>query len=283
MSLLRINHNISAMNTQRNLNVNSFNLGKTLQKLSSGFRINVAADGPADLIISEGLRAQISGLRAAIRNSQEASNWVGIAEGALKEVNDLLAGARALAIHAANSGVVTDEQVIADQSEMDNILATINRINDVTRFGNERIFQSAASAVHTFHIGEGGTTDDQVTVTVGDISVGGLGALGTVSAGGGFRLSFNPLSAIAAIDQGISMIASMRGTLGAFQKNTLQTNINSLSVALENVTATESYIRDTNMAEETSKFTKNQILVQAGVSVLAQANVVSQSVLQLLG
>jgi flagellin len=280
MSLLRINNNISALNTQRNLNVNSFNLGKSLQKLSSGFRINTAADGPADLIISEGLRAQIGGLKAAIRNTQEAANLVGIAEGALKEVSDLLVQARALAVHAANEGVVTSEQIAADQQELDNILNTIQRIRDVTRFAGESVLNGST---RVFHIGEGGTANDQVSVTIANVSVANIGTLGEVSVAGGNRLSLDALVPITDIDGAISVIASLRGGLGAFQKNTLQTNLNSLSVTLENVTATESYIRDTNMAEETSNFTKNQILVQAGVSVLAQANVVSQSVLQLLG
>jgi flagellin len=281
MSLLRIQNNIAAINTQRHLNYTTFNLNKTLQKLSSGFRINVAADGPADLIISEGLRSQISGIRAAIRNTQEASNWIGIAEGALKEVNDLLAGMRALAIHAANSGVVTAEQVAADQEEVNNILNTIDRINDVTRFAGESVF---TGSLRVFHIGEGGTSSDQVSIRVSLIatSVLAAGNLGSLRGGGTFAMSANPLSAIAIIDTAVSQVAILRGVLGAFQKNTLQTNINSLSVSLENVTATESFIRDTNMAEETSNFTKNQILVQSGVAMLAQANVVSQSVLQLL-
>jgi flagellin len=274
MSLLRVQNNISALNTQRNLNVNSFNLGKTLQKLSSGFRINVAADGPADLIISEGLRSQISGLKAAIRNSQEASNLIGIAEGALKEVSDLLAGARALAVHAANRGVVTAEQAIADNQEYQNILSTIDRIGQVTRFAGEAVFTSVS---RTFHIGEGGTTDDQVSYTIVTMDRNMLSLAGVLTTSTGAS------AMITAISTATGRVASIRGDLGAFQKNTLQTNINSLSVSLENVTATESFIRDTNMAEETSNFTKNQILVQAGVSVLAQANVVSQSVLQLLG
>jgi len=275
MSLLRINNNISALNTQRNLGVNSFNLGKSLQKLSSGFRINTASDGPADLIISEGLRGQIGGLKAALRNSQEAANLVGIAEGALKEINDLLVQAKALAVHAANEGVVTTEQVAADEQEFDNIMSTIDRIDAVTRFAGEDVFTNAA---RTFHIGEGGTADDQEALTIPNVTAAalGLGAATLVGAG-------NARAAIGTVSAMIIDVASIRGTLGAFQKNTLQTNINSLSVTLENVTATESFIRDTNMAEETSNFTKNQILVQAGVSVLAQSNVASQSVLQLLG
>ena len=153
MSLLRINSNIAALNTQRNLNRTTFNLNKTLQKLSSGFRINVAADGPADLIISEILRSQLSGIKAATRNSQEAANYLDIAEGALIEINNLLSGLKGLAIHAANTGVVTGEQVAADQQEVDNVLRSIQRINDVTRFGGASIFRTGASAWRTFHTG----------------------------------------------------------------------------------------------------------------------------------
>jgi flagellin len=271
MSLLRINNNISALNTQRNLNVNSFNLGKTLQKLSSGFRINVAADGPADLVISEGLRAQIGGLKAALRNSQEASNLVGIAEGALKEISDLLVSMRALAVHAANTGVVTAAQIAADQAEFTNAAATITRIGTATRFAGAAVFSGA----RTFHIGEGATpATDEVALAAAALTAP-VAPAGVLAGGAN--------AAITAVDAAIALVSTQRATLGAFQKNTLQTNINSLSVSLENITATESYIRDANMAEETSAYTKNQILVQAGVSVLAQANVASQSVLQLLG
>jgi flagellin len=178
---------------------------------------------------------------------------------------------KALAVHAANDGVVTTEQVAADQQEADNIIATIDRIDAVTRFAGETVF-GQANAV--FHIGEGGGTNDQASLTIVSVDATALGING---------LTIDAATAISDIEGGISIAASIRGTLGAFQKNTLQTNINSLSVTLENVTATESYIRDANMAEETSQYTKNQILVQAGVAMLAQSNVASQSVLQLLG
>jgi flagellin len=268
--MLRINNNISALNTQRNLNVNSFNLSKSLEKLSSGFRINVAADGPADLIISEGLRAQIGGIKAALRNSQESSNLVGIAEGALKEVSDLLVSMRALAVHAANTGVVTAAQIAADQAEFTNAAATITRIGTATRFAGTAVFGGAA---RVFHIGEGSVAGtDEVTALAATFTAPTAPVWGA-----------NANAAIGNVDTAIAAVATQRATLGALQKNTLQTNINSLSVSLENITATESYIRDANMAEETSAYTKNQILVQAGVSVLAQANVMSQNVLQLLG
>jgi flagellin len=275
MSILRINNNISALNTQRNLNVNSFNLSKTLQRLSSGYRINVAADGPADLIISEGLRGQLSGMKAAIRNNQEAANFVGIAEGALQEVSDLLTQMRALSVHAANRGVVSQAQANADNQEFVNARLAINRIEMVTRFAGDRVF---TGVLRTFQVNERNTANDQVPLTVPHVSAASLGlGIATISA------LANAQTAMSQLSTAITTINTLRGNLGAFQKNTLQTNINSLTVAVENVTATESYIRDANMAEETSNFTKNQILVQAGVAVLAQANVLSQSVLKLLG
>jgi flagellin len=175
-------------------------------------------------------------------------------------------------VHAKNAGVVTPEQIAADQAELNNALSTIDRIGQVTRFAAKNVFGHNAAS-NTFQIGERDTANDRVSLAVSVVTTTKL-AINS--------LSVNNATAVAKIDAAINMIATMRASMGAFVKNTLQSNINSLSVSLENVTATESYIRDTNMAEETSTYTKNQILVQAGVSVLAQANVSSQSVLALL-
>ncbi len=157
---LTTNTNLSALSAQRYLNINTFSLSATLRRLSSGFRINVAADGPADLVISEGLRSQIGGIRAAIRNTQEAANLIGIAEGALSEVSKLLVDMRSLALHAANRGVVSYQQVAADQREINRAVASIQRIAEVTRFGGQVIFDDA---MRVFHIGEGATSADQVS------------------------------------------------------------------------------------------------------------------------
>jgi len=279
MSLLRINHNISSINTQRNLNLTTFELNKTLQRMSSGFRINTAADGPADLVISEGLRSQISGIKAALRNTQEAANLIGIAEGALIEISNVLTSMRSLAVHSSNTGVVSDSQIAADQSELDRGLESINRIVQATRFAGDAIFTTASL---TFHVGEGATSGiDTVNFSVGLVNTSLLGISATIT-GGAFDLATSARAAISLIDAAANTVASLRGRLGAFQKDCLQTNINSLSVSMENMTATESYIRDANMAEEASEFTRNQVLVQSGLSVLAQANAASQSVLQLL-
>jgi flagellin len=199
----------------------------------------------------------------------------------------MLATMRGLVIHASNRGVVTYEQVLADQAEVDNMLASINRINEVTRFAGNSVFRGSGVSLF-FHIGEGATADDQVAMSIQEVSCSRLGRtlaamrLNSISFGGTNDLDGDPQAALDIVDAAVEQVAALRGNLGAFVKNTLQTNINSLNVALENVTATESFIRDANMAEETSNFTRNQILVQAGVAALAQANVLSQSVLQLL-
>ena len=281
---LRINHNIAAINTQRNLQRTTFDLSKSLQKLSSGYRINTAADDPAGLVISEQLRAQVSGLKAAVRNSQEAANLVGIAEGALQEINDTLVSIRALALHAANTGVVGSDQVAADQAEVDNAITSIGRIAAITRYAGDQVFDDVS---RTFHIGEGTDAGDSVAFQFNSLDVaagGNLSMLGMLTSDvlGTLTLASHAGSAVGVIDDAISYVSALRGRLGAFQKNTLQTNINSLSVAIENVTATESFIRDANMAVETSEFTKNAILVQAGTAVLAQSNLASQNVLRLL-
>jgi len=275
---LRINHNIAAINTQRNLQRTTFDLSKSLQKLSSGFRINTAADDPAGLVISEQLRAQVGGLQAAVRNSQEAANLIGITEGALQEINDTLVSIRALTLHAANTGVVGADQIAADQAEVDNAVNSIQRIAETTRYAGDRIFTGSN---RNFHVGEGTSAGDRVSIIIVEISTQVLN-LDSIKDGGALDLGTSAGGALSAIDGAISYISGLRGDLGAFQKNTLQTNINSLSVAIENVTATESFIRDANMAVETSEFTKNQILVQAGTAVLAQSNLASQNVLRLL-
>jgi flagellin len=278
-SLLTVNHNIAAINTQRNLNLTTFELNKTLQRMSSGFRINSASDGPADLIISENLRSQINGMKAALRNTQEAANFIGVAEGALVEVTNILTSMRALAVHAANIGIVSPSQVQADQTELNRGLESIDRIVKATTFAGDSVFNAAQL---TFQVGEGSeSTANQVKFSIGVVNTSLLGISSTFS-GGTFDLKNSARGAIALFSVAGGTIASLRGRLGAFQRHTLETNVNSLNVTIENMTAAESYIRDANMAEEASNFTRNQVLVQSGISVLAQANAASQSVLQLL-
>ena len=460
---LRINNNIEALNAQRSLQKSNSALTKSLQKLSSGYRINVAADDPAGLVISEALRAQLSGLKQAVENSQNAANMIGTVEGSLIEMNDILKSMRQLAVHAANTGTADTNQIAADQAQVDSALRTIDRIANTTKFAGKSLlngsqayitsglvttelddvnitraqrFQGAdinvainvttsaerasagaaiadptsngtlavsgnlgtefveisaamtaadlAGAINAVRentgvyssggnvLSEGFGEDAYVKVevvsgtalglsssyntgvdaagtvngaqftargldfsvnttffageftlasdfgggalTAFDVTGGGMkfqlgeqgrpneqeymgiesahstylgsgteGFLNSLRTGGTNDLFQNPEQAITIIDEAISDVSNLRARLGSFQKNTLLTNINSLNVAIENITNSESRIRDANIAMETTDFTKNQILVQTGTAMLAQANVASQSVLQLLG
>ena len=467
---LRINHNISALNASRQLGINNKALSDSLQKLSSGYRINKGSDDPAGLTISEKLRAQLSGLHQGVENAQNAVNVIGTAEGALNEMNELLRSVRELAVHAANEGTVDDEQLDADQAEIDSAINSINRIANSTKYGDKYLLNGnqafgtsgvsasdlgsldiyraqfgsndtltvnysidtaaeraqvtnvAGSATNVTgdvtisvsgaygseqisiasgtsktdivesinalsdNTGVQATTNNDITLqstefgedytvnfevlsgtgvlnkedgsdagvdvdgsingadAVGDGQVltidnssfagkltltetaatsGSLegsftvneqgmkfqlgdktnpneqesfgiknvnaynlgvdnGRLSEVKTGGSYDLKTDPDTAVDIIDEAINDVASLRARLGAFQVNTLETNINSLGVAIENITSSESRIRDVDFAQETASFTKAQILVQAGTSIAAQANLASQSALQLL-
>ncbi len=272
---LRINNNIAAINSYRNLAFSNVQLGKSLEKLSSGFRINRAADDASGLVKSESLRAEIRGSEAAIRNAQDGISFVQTAEGALSEVAAILQRMRELAVDAANTAT-TDGT--AQQDEVAQLLAELDSIGSRTTFAGNKVFQdySATNAALVFQIGAnaGDTltlTDDLVLASNDVFSVN----LSTVD------VSADASAALAAIDNAISSVSSVRSKLGATQ-NRLEHTINNLSVAVENLTASESRIRDTDMAKEMATFTKNQIMVQAGTAMLAQANTIPQNVLTLL-
>ncbi|MHC4884617.1 MAG: flagellin N-terminal helical domain-containing protein, partial [Planctomycetota bacterium] len=157
---LRINHNISAMNTQRTLRGSNHNMSKSLQKLSSGYKINVASDDPSGLIISEQLRSQTHSMERAVRNSQEASNVIGIAEGALIEINEMLRTMRGLALHAANSGVTALDQISADQAEVDSSIATIDRIANTTKYSDQFLLNGSKSLIYDVNLISGNSIID---------------------------------------------------------------------------------------------------------------------------
>ncbi|HKT01391.1 MAG TPA: flagellin [Rugosimonospora sp.] len=418
---LRINQNISAMNAYRNLSVTSDEMSKSLEKLSSGFRINRAADDAAGLSISEGLRAQIGGLQTAVNNAQDGISVVQTAEGALTEVHAILQRMRDLAVQASNTGSQDTQATSAAQTEFAQLNQELDRIGNTTSFGNTKLldgtfgstpgvvaqavtgvnpstgfdfsamkldfngtiidgttiaastqtavltghdvdstgaalaaghYNSAshlqtdlqtavdttlATAVAGYHAGDvkvqvadagngvwkialdtsstGATTATGATLSVagataGDFGFGTtastsnvtLGAGGVFQIGanagetlsvsisavnsttlgtGGLNLTTNASGAISAIDTAISSVSNTRATLGAYQ-NRFEHTINNLNVAVENLTASESRIRDTDMAQEMVNFTRSQILSQAGTAMLAQANQAPQSVLKLL-
>ena len=266
---MRINNNVAAFNAYRNTTASSNGLSKTLEKLSSGFRINRAADDAAGLVISQNLRAQISGLRTATRNVQDGISVVQTAEGALNEVHSMLTCMRELAVQAANTGTMDNDAVAAADSEVTALVDEIDHISAETTFGSINLLDGSYSGV--FQVSQASGDTVTVTVTTLDASTLGVDALtltGTVSA-------------ISAIDSAITAVSTARGDLGAMQ-NRFESMVNNLQVGVENLTASESRIRDADMALEMVSFTKSQILLQAGTAMMAQANNVPQSVLRLM-
>jgi flagellin len=268
---LRINLNTSALNAHRQLQNTDKAMGASIERLSSGYRINRAADDPAGLAISENLRSQVSGLGQAISNSSDAVNLIKTAEGALSEVHTLLRTMRNLALHAANTGANDDTAVDADQAQIDSAVAALDRIATNTQFGTKTLLDGSATGLQ-FQIGA--NANQTTTVDISSVAASTLGV-------DAIDVASDAQAAITAIDTAISTVSTLRADLGATQKD-LESNINSLGVAKENIAASESTIRDVDMAEEMVTFTKNQILLQAGTSMLTQANQSPQSLLSLL-
>jgi flagellin len=268
---MRINNNIMAMNAYRNLNATNGQMSKSLEKLSSGLRINRAADDAAGLVISESLRTLVSGLSVASRNAQDGTSVVQIAEGALNEVHTALRRIRDLSLQAANVGANDPTSRAAAQAEVAQLLAELDRIGQSTRFGGLTIFTTANL---TFQVGS--RAAETLVVTVGQLSTAALTINGlNISTGTG------AVAALTSIDVAIDAISTLRGQLGAVQ-NRFESIIRNLQVSIENVQASEGRIRDVDMAEETVNFTKLQILSQAGTAMLSQAKDLPTSVLSLL-
>lgn len=269
---LRINTNIAALNTSRILRKNTLSLNKSLERLSSGLRINRAADDAAGLAIAEGFRSQVRGTQVAQRNSQDGISLVQTAEGALTETANILQRIRELAVQAAN-GVNNDDNRAALDLEVQQLLAQVDDIALDTEFNGLRVL----SAAGTLTIQAGFQPGQTLTINVAGAKTGDLGvsnlAISSVAIA---------VSTISTIDAALDSVNTLRSRFGALQ-NRLEFTINTLTIQEENAAASESAIRDADIAQETSQFTRNQILVSAGTSVLAQANVIPQSALQLLG
>jgi flagellin len=289
---LRINSNIAALNSYRNLSATNVQLGKSLEKLSSGFRINRAADDAAGLVKSESLRAEINGTKGAIKNAQDGVSYVQTAEGALNEVHSILQRMRELAVDAANTAT-TDG--VAQQAEIDELVTELTSIGTRTKFAGNTVFSDYATTSLDFQIG--GNAGDTLSIS-NDLRLTVAGTNGVFDVDydhdadgtADYALNLDTLSvtsganaeiAIRGLDAAIAAVSDGRSELGAKQ-NRLEHTINNLSVAVENLTASESRIRDTDMAMEMANFTRHQILTQAGTSMLAQANQVPQNVLSLL-
>ena len=285
---MRIQHNITALNAHRNLTNNNSAVGKNLEKLSSGYRINRAGDDAAGLAISEKMRAQITGLQTAKKNADDGVSLVQTAEGALTEVHSMLNRMVELATQSAN-GTYSAKNREEMQKEVDQLNKEIDRIGKTSNFNGTKLFDGNTASIK-LHVGEQGTDDNQIAVTFAKLSSSNIqgikkdGSLDTkidLTANAKVEDAASAKAAITVINQAIDAISSMRSTFGALQ-NRLEHTINNLGVQRENIQAAESRIRDVDMAEEMMAYTKNNILVQASQAMLAQANQVPQGVLQLL-
>jgi flagellin len=275
---LRINQNIAALNAYRNLSVTDNQMGKSLEKLSSGFRINRAADDAAGLAISEGLRSQIGGLKVAVRNSQDGISVVQTAEGALTETHSILQRMRDLAVQASNHGALTDTDKAKADEEFQALAKELDDIASKTTFNGTKLLNGSYSSMN-FQVGS--NAGETLTVSIGNMAASGASSLFGATGAGNISSASSASAAISAVTSAIGTVSTERAKLGAVQ-NRLEHKINNLNATIENLTASESRIRDTDMAEEMVSFTRSQILSQAGTAMLAQANQSSQGVLQLL-
>lgn len=270
---MRINQNVAAFNAFRNLSATNVQLGSSLEKLSSGFRINRAADDAAGLAKSESLRAEIRGNRQAIRNAQDGVSFVQTAEGGLNEVHSILQRMRELAVDAANTATTDGSE---QQAEVTELLAELTAIGSRTTFAGSAVFADYSSTALTFHVG---SASGQTLEVSSDLALSSSDVFGEDLSS--VNVSTDADGAIDDIDAAIDAVSDTRSTLGATQ-NRLEHTIASLSVAVENLSASEARVRDADLAEEMVQFTRHQIMVQAGTAMLAQANAIPNSVLALI-
>lgn len=300
---MRIQHNISALNTHRNLGFNNAQSAKNLEKLSSGYKINRAGDDAAGLAISEKMRGQIRGLDMATKNAQDSVSLIQTAEGALNETHAILQRMRELAVQSSNDTNVSGDRK-ALQLEIESLSKEITRISTDTEFNTQKLLNgtfgatisNAGSATvsggKVFHIGA--NSGQSINLSIGDMGAANLGVNSTSAAGAvqlsaaaskgnGINITTQTAAdnSISIIDKALTKVSETRASLGAVQ-NRLEHTINNLGTTSENLSAAESRIRDTDMAKEMMNFTKNNILTQAAQSMLAQANQQPQGVLQLL-
>ncbi len=272
---IRVNTNIGSLNTQRHLYNTTTRFQKSMEKLSSGLRINRAGDDAAGLAISEGLKADIRALEQASRNAADGVSLVQVGEGALDEVSNILVRMKELAEQSLNGTLSDSERAYLD-SEYTALTSEIDRISDATEFNGVKLLDGSGSSVDV-QVGIGSAATDRVAVDLSDNM--DSSTLGTSTA---IDTASNAQSAIAEIDAAISTVSSKRADFGAIQ-NRLESSIRNIGMTAENLSAANSRIRDVDVAKETSVMTSNQILQQAGVSILAQANMTSGLALSLLG
>jgi flagellin len=274
-----VNTNLPSLNAQRNLMVNTEDLSTTLQRLSSGLRVNSAKDDAAGLAVAEGITSLVRGNTVAVRNANDGISVGQTAEGALGQVAKNLQRIREIAVQAAN-GAINDTQRGNLQAEVDQLTQEVSRIVQTTNFNGQALL--SASGVLTFQVGASGSADNQVTINTAEMTAiagyaADLTATGTILV----NSSGDASASLSAIDAAIQSVTTQRSTFGSVM-NRFQAVIANLSNYNENLSAARSRIMDTDFASETANLTRTQILQQAGTAVLAQANQIPQSVLNLL-
>ncbi|MCL2046639.1 MAG: flagellin [Oscillospiraceae bacterium] len=305
---MRINNNITALNSHRQYGINNKNISKNMEKLSSGFRVNRAADDAAGLAISEKMRSQIRGLNMASKNSQDAVSLVQTAEGGMQTIQDILQRMRELAVQSASDTNQNTVDRQALQLEVNQLVEEIDQIASTTEFNKMKLLNGTGSGTPGVPGSVFGTTaggiiqaganyTQTMSIVIGDMSADGLGvsllintsnvslptpAPDATTTGLGIANQPSAAEAISTIDVALNKVSMARAKLGAYQ-NRLEYKIQNLDNQAENVSAAESRIRDADMAKMMTEFTKNNILFQASTAMLAQANALPQGVLQLLG
>lgn len=277
---MRINHNIQALNAYRNLSLNQSMTSKNLEKLSSGLRINRAADDAAGLAISEKMRSQIRGLSQAERNALDGVSLIQTAEGAMNEMHSILQRMRELCVQAAND-TYADEDRTAAQTELEQLSAAFDDIAKDTEFNSTKLldgtFEGASSVLH---LQVGANENQTIEFELPNLQVGGT-ELKIDTANIQVSDHTNATATLSMVNVAIQKISNERSKIGALQ-NRLEHTISNLQTSNENLTAAESRIRDADMAKEMTEFTRNNILNQSAQAMLAQANQLPQGVLQLL-
>jgi flagellin len=276
---MRIQNNVMAMNTHRQLGVNNANQAKSTEKLSSGYRINRAADDASGLSISEKMRSQIRGLNQASANAQDGISLVQASEGALQETHSILQRMRELAVKGANDVNAADDRQ-AIESELQALSSEVDRIANTTDFNGKKVINGDLSAGISLQVGANHGTDQVIKITVTAMTMTGITGGSQADA---VLVTDNTVAqvAISVLDLAIKNVSKQRSDLGALQ-NRLEHTVANVDTVSENLTSAESRIRDVDMAKEMMSFTKNNILSQAATSMLAQANQAPQGVLSLL-
>ncbi|MDR2302972.1 MAG: flagellin [Treponema sp.] len=281
-----INHNMSALYANRNLGITQADVSKSIEKLSSGERINRAGDDASGLAVSEKMRSQIRGLNQAERNIQNGVSFIQTTEGYLQETQDILHRLRELSVQSAN-GIYTDEDRMQIQVEVSQLVDEVNRIASHAQFNGMNLltgsFARNSAVNRVMQLQVGANMDQNERIYIGTMTAGALGLetqqgeLGVIS----ITTPEEANAAIGSVDSALQQVSKQRADLGAYQ-NRFEMAAEGVAIAAENIQASESRIRDTDMASEMVNFTRDTILNQAGNAMLAQANVRTQSVLQLL-